>query len=259
MNTLHDPDPMLALSESRQGTPVMQAPQPLQPPFPTQEPKKLPVPHPTREDVYPDLYLHIYMDSVSADNNPMILVELNALSCKYGPTVYPVGRVNSTMYGRFNRGFRVISERATLEPQYINTPLAGMYGPVQAAQMSTLSGQTQLVTPLAKSTPVTQSSQAPMILPRRMSPVRDILELVSTEQARPDCLERQIQHIGSIPRSPPDVSSNGLVPQSQDGAYRPQSRGMTPVIENTRDERGQQKMGAVTHEANTRGLSEEQD
>ena len=54
------------------------------------------------------------------------------------------------MYGRFNRGFRVISERATLETKYINSPLAGMYGPAQATEMSTLSGQTQLVTPLAK-------------------------------------------------------------------------------------------------------------
>ena len=114
----------------------------------------------------------------------MILVELNGLSYKYGPTVYAVDRVNSTIHGRFNRGFRVISERATIEPQYINTPLAGMYEPAQATQMSTLSGQTQLVTPLAKSTPVTQSSQAPMIPPSRMQPVRHILELVSTEQAR---------------------------------------------------------------------------
>ena len=72
----------------------------------------------------------------------MILVELNGLSYKYGPTVYAMDRVNSTMYGRLKRGFRVISERATLETQYINTPLAGMYGPAQATQKSTLSGQT---------------------------------------------------------------------------------------------------------------------
>ena len=202
VNTLHDPDPMLVLSESRQGTPVMKVPKPLQSPIPIQEPKKPPVPHPTKEDVYPDLYLPIsenykisdkfngYTDSVSADNNPMILVELNALSYKYRPTVYAVDRVNGTMYRRFNRGFRVISERATLEPQYIHTPITGMYGPTQAAQMSTLPGQTQLVTPFAMSTPVTQSSQAPTIPPRRMQPVRDILQPVSTEQARTDYLGR---------------------------------------------------------------------
>ena len=154
MNTLHDPDPMLVLSESRHGTPVMRAPQPLQSPVPAQEPKELSILPPKGEDVYPDLYLPVsenykisdrfygYTDNVSADNNPMILEELNGLSYKYGPTVYSVDRVNGTMYGRFNRGFRVITERATLEPQIIYTPLAGMYGPAQATQMSTLSGQT---------------------------------------------------------------------------------------------------------------------
>ena len=52
VNTLHDPDPMLVLSESRQGTPVTRAP-------PTHEPKKLAIPPPTGEDVYPDVYLPI--------------------------------------------------------------------------------------------------------------------------------------------------------------------------------------------------------
>ena len=59
VNTLHDPDAMFVLSECRQGTPVMRVPQPLQSPNPTQEPKKLPIPPPTGEDVYPDLYLPI--------------------------------------------------------------------------------------------------------------------------------------------------------------------------------------------------------
>ena len=55
-------------------------------------------------------------------------------------TVYAVDRVNSTMYGMFDRGFRVISESATHKPQYIDTPIAGMYGPVQATQVSALMG-----------------------------------------------------------------------------------------------------------------------
>ena len=59
----------------------------------------------------------------------MILVELNGLSYKYGPTVYAVDRVNGTMHGSFKGGFRVISERTTNKPQYMDTPLAGMYGP----------------------------------------------------------------------------------------------------------------------------------
>ena len=113
--------------------------------------------------------------------------------------------------------------------------------------MSTLSGQVQLVTPLAESTPITQSSQTPMIPPRRMQSMRDILDLVSTEQARADYLEGQIQHIGSISRPSPEVSFNRLDPQSQDEMYRPQSRGTTPVIENARVGMGQQQMGAVAH------------
>ena len=92
------------------------------------------------EDKYPDLYLPVaenyrisnkfcgYMDSMSADNNPMILVELIGLSYRYGPTIYVVDRVNGTMYGRFSRGFRMISKRATVEPQYRGASLAGIMG-----------------------------------------------------------------------------------------------------------------------------------
>ena len=54
-----------------------------------------------------------------------------------------------------------------------------------------------------------------MILPRRMQPMRDILQLVSTEEARADFLERQIQHLDSMHRPPPDVSSNGLEPRAR--------------------------------------------
>ena len=98
VNNLHDPYPVLVLSESRQGTPVTKVPQCLQSPVPTQEPKKLPIP-PLTGDVYPDLYIPLsenykisdkfygYTDSVSADNNPMVLVELSGLSYKYRPTV----------------------------------------------------------------------------------------------------------------------------------------------------------------------------
>ena len=77
-----------------------------------------------RDDKYPDLYLPVtenyrisdksygYMDSVSADNNPMILVELTGLSYRYGSTIYVVDRVNGTMYGKFSVSYRVINERA---------------------------------------------------------------------------------------------------------------------------------------------------
>ena len=54
------------------------------------------------EDKYPDLYLPVaenykisdkfygYMESMSADNNPTILVELTGLSYRYGTTIYAV-------------------------------------------------------------------------------------------------------------------------------------------------------------------------
>ena len=79
------------------------------------------------------------------------------------------------MYDKFSGGFRIINERATRETQYRGASLAGMYGPAQPMHMSTLLGTTQTVTPLAKLTPMTQSSQMPTI-PGRIPPVRDILE-----------------------------------------------------------------------------------
>ena len=68
------------------------------------------------EDKYPDLYLLVtenyrisdrfygYMDSMSMENNPMLLVELAGLSYRYGTTIYVVDRVNGTMYGKFSVG-----------------------------------------------------------------------------------------------------------------------------------------------------------
>ena len=103
-------------------------------------------------------------------------------------------------------GFRMISERATAEPQYRGAPLAGMYRPVQPMHVSTLLGMTQMVTPLAESTPVTQSSQSPMT-PDRMLPIRGILELTSNEQAGADYLERQMRQISSISGLPSDIPS----------------------------------------------------
>ena len=62
------------------------------------------------------------MDSMSTDNNPMILVELTGLSYRYGTSIYAVDRVNRTMYGKFSVGYRVISEKATVNPS-LNLPL----------------------------------------------------------------------------------------------------------------------------------------
>ena len=108
------------------------------------------------------------------------------------------------MYGKFSVGFRVINERVTTKLQYRGTSLAGMYGPVQPMHMSTWLGTTQMVTPLAKSTPMTQSSQMPAI-PGTMLPVRDIFEPTSNEPARSNYLEKQMRQMGSITKLPSNM------------------------------------------------------
>ena len=127
------------------------------------------VTHDTK-DIYPDLYLPVtenykisdqfygYMDSMSADNNPMTLVELTGLSYRYGTSIYAVDRVNGTMYGKFSVGYRVISEKATVKPRFKPTSLEDEYTIMQPTYANTLPGTTSMVTPLAKSTPVTQMS-----------------------------------------------------------------------------------------------------
>ena len=89
----------------------------------------------TQTEVYPDLFLPVrenyrisdrfrgYSDHMSTDNNPMVLVELNNLSVRYGMPIYAVDRINGTMYGKFSMGYRMIPEKATIIPQYQQTAL----------------------------------------------------------------------------------------------------------------------------------------
>ena len=121
------------------------------------------------EDKCPYLYLLVaenysisnrfygYMDSISIDNNPMILVELIGLSYRYGTAIYARIRVNGTMYGKFSVGYRVINERATVEPQFRDASLESEYVPMQPMYANTLPGMNSMVTPLAKSTLILQS------------------------------------------------------------------------------------------------------
>ena len=37
--------------------------------------------------------------------------------------MYAVDRVNSTMYGKFSVGYKIISEKATVIPQFQQTPV----------------------------------------------------------------------------------------------------------------------------------------
>ena len=141
------------------------------------------------KDIYPDKYLPVaenykisdlfygYMDSMSPDNNPMILVELTGLSYRYGTSIYAVDRVNRTMYGKFSVGYRVINEKNTVKSQFRPTSLEDEYTIMQPTYANT----TSMVTPLAKSTPITQTLQMPTI-PAVLPHVGDILEPASNEQ-----------------------------------------------------------------------------
>ena len=120
---------------------------------------------------YPDLFLpiienyrisdcfHGYSDSLSADNNPMVLVELNNLCYRYGTSIYAVDRVNGTMYGKFSVVYKMIPEKATVIPQYQHSSVEDDYVPTYE---NTLPGITNIATPIAKSTPMTQASHIPV-------------------------------------------------------------------------------------------------
>ena len=148
-----------------------------------------------QKEGYPDLFLPIvenyrisdhfcgYSDSLSADNNSMVLVKLNNLSYQYGTSIYAVDRVNGTMYGKFSVGYKIIPEKATVIPQYQQTLVGDEYRPTYE---NTLPGITNIATPVAKSTPVTQALQ---ILVISNVPERDIVEPVSSERARTAYLE----------------------------------------------------------------------
>ena len=135
----------------------------------------------TQKEDYPDLFLpimenyrisdhfHGYSDSLSADNNLMVLVELNNLSYRSETSIYAVDRVNGTMYGKFSVGYRMIPEKAMVIPQYQITSVEDEYVPTYE---NTLPGITSLPIPIAKSTPVTQASHIPMT---KMVTERDIV------------------------------------------------------------------------------------
>ena len=174
------------------------------------------VTHDTK-DTYPDLCLPVaenyrihdqsygYMDSMSADNNLMILVELTGLSYKYGTFIYAVDRVNGTVYGKFSMGYRIINEKATAIPQFRLTSVEDEYTIMQPTYVNTLPETTSMVTPLAKSTPITQASQMP-IMSTVLSNVKDILEPSSNEHVRAKYLETQMRDMGSV-RLTSDVPS----------------------------------------------------
>ena len=68
---------------------------------------------------------------------------------------------------------------------------------MQPTYVNTLPGTTSMVTPIAKSTPMTQASQMPTI-PIVSPHVRDILEHSLSKQARAAYIKRQIRDMSSV-------------------------------------------------------------
>ena len=167
---------------------------------------------PTQKEDYPDLFLPVrenyrisdrfcgYLDSLSTDNNQMVLVELNNLSYKYGTSIYAVDRVNGTMYSKFSMGYRVIPEKAMVIPQYQCTSMENEYTQVYE---NTIPGINNIPTSIAKSTPVTQASHVPVT---RTSTEKDIVQPISNEETRAKYLERQMRDMSSV-RLPSKIPS----------------------------------------------------
>ena len=130
----------------------------------------------------------------------MVLVELNNLSYRYGTSIYAVDRVNGTMYGKFSMGYRLIPEKATVIPQYQSTTMESEY---MQTYENTLPGITDIPTPITKSTPVTQASHVPVT---RTSMERDIVQPISSEEARARYLEKQMKGMDSV-RLPLNIPS----------------------------------------------------
>ena len=55
----------------------------------------------------------------------MELVELKDLAHQYGTPIYAVDRVNEKLYSTFEGCYKLISKRATLEPQFRITASLG--------------------------------------------------------------------------------------------------------------------------------------
>ena len=143
------------------------------------------------KDIYPNLYLPVienyrisdkfygYLDILPADNNLMVLVELKGLSYRYRTSIYAVDRVNGTMYSKFDVGYIMINEKATVKPQFKSTSLEDEYTIMQPTYVNTLPGTTSMVTPIAKCTPMTQASQMhtiPIVSPSCKRHIRAFFE-----------------------------------------------------------------------------------
>ena len=185
---------------------------------------------------------------MSPDNNPMILVELTGLSYQYGTSIYAVDRVNGTMYDKFSVVYRIINEKATVKPQFKPTFLEDEYTIMQPTYVNTLPGTTSMLTPIAKSTLLTQALQM-LTRPIDMPHVRDILEPSSNEQTRAAYLEGQMQDMSSV-RLPCDM------PSLEDGVSIGPESLSKKIQDYCQDRRDKRKHEWETHRLALEGMEE---
>ena len=106
--------------------------------------------------------------------------------------------MNGKIYHTFEGGYKLIGERAMLQPQYsLTTSLGSESITTQSLYMNTLPGTTSMGIPMAESTPTPQIGPT-LFRPIPTPHVHDILEPSANEQARADYLERQIRNMSSV-------------------------------------------------------------
>ena len=150
----------------------------------------------------------------------MVLVELKKFIYWYGTPNYAVDRVNGKMYCTFKGGYKLINERAVLQPQYsLTTSLGSESINTQPLYMNTLPGTTSMGTHIAESTPIPQIGPT-LFRPIPTPCVHDILEPTANEQASADYLERQMRIMSSVwlPSSIPP--SGDVIPLEDDSLSR---------------------------------------
>ena len=92
----------------------------------------------------------------------MVLVELKDMAHRYGTPMYAIDRVNGKIYCTFEGGYKLISARASLEPQFRLTASLGSESiDAQPIYVNTLPGMTSIGMPIVESTPVTQTGPIP--------------------------------------------------------------------------------------------------
>ena len=102
------------------------------------------------------------------------------------------------MYHTFEGGYKLINERAMLQPQYsLPTSLGSESATTQPFYMNTLPGTTSIGIPVAESTPIPQVGPT-LFRPIPTPCVCDILEPSANEQARAGYLQKQMRNMNSV-------------------------------------------------------------